>query len=85
MAKLTAKKRNKISGKDFALPGRRYPIEDKAHAKNALARVSQHGSSAEKAAVRRKVHGKFPGIGVSGMEKTSTKKKGSRKRAMSKG
>ena len=66
MAKLTTKKRNKISGKNFALPGRRYPIEDRAHAKNALARVSQHGSPAEKAAVRRKVHGKFPNIAVSG-------------------
>jgi hypothetical protein len=85
MAKLIAAKRNKISGKNFALPGRRYPIEDRAHAKNALARVSQHGSPAEKAAVRRKVHGKFPNIAVGGLKKTVKKKAGSRKRAMSKG
>jgi hypothetical protein len=85
VAKLSYRARKKLPDRDFALPGRRFPIKDRAHAKNALARVSQHGSPAEKAAVRRKVHGKFPGIGVSGMEKTSAKKKGSRKRAMSKG
>lgn len=63
MAKLTAKGRNAIASKNFALPGRRYPIEDKAHARNALARVAQHGSSSEKAEVRAKVHAKYPGIG----------------------
>ena len=65
MAKLTAKTRNAIPGKDFALAGRRYPIEDKSHARNALARVSGNGSPAEKAAVRAKVHRKFPDIGKS--------------------
>jgi hypothetical protein len=65
VAKLTAAARKKISGKNFALPGRRYPIEDASHARNALARVSQHGSSAEKAEVRAKVHAKYPGMGDS--------------------
>jgi hypothetical protein len=64
MAKLTTKKREKLSTKSFALKGRRYPIEDKAHARNALARVAQHGSAQEKAEVRRKVHAKFPDIGA---------------------
>lgn len=42
MAKLTAKKRNKIPKSKFGLPGeRKYPMEDKAHAKNAKARASQ--------------------------------------------
>lgn len=42
MAKLTAKKRNKIPDSKFALPGeRKYPIEDKSHAANAKARASQ--------------------------------------------
>lgn len=63
MAKLTTKARNEIPSKDFALPGRRYPIEDKSHARNALARVSQHGDSEEKSEVRSKVHNKFPQIG----------------------
>ena len=69
MAELTSKKRNKLPGKAFALSGRRYPIEDKSHPRNALARVSQHGTAEEKAQVRRKVHSKYPNIGVSGMKK----------------
>ena len=63
MAKLTTKARKAIPSKEFALPGKRYPIEDKAHARNALARVSQHGSPAEKSKVRSAVHKKFPAIG----------------------
>lgn len=71
---LTTKARTKIKKKDFAIPSKaenkgekaesgNYPIPDKAHARNALARVSQHGSSSEKAQVRAKVHAKYPGIG----------------------
>lgn len=64
MAKLTYKKRKKLSKKSFAKPGKRaYPIMDKSHARNALARVSQFGTEAEKATVRAKVHAKFPNIG----------------------
>jgi hypothetical protein len=73
MAKLTAKQRQGLPSSSFALPGKgegpqgkgsgSYPIPDKSHARNALARVSQHGSSAEKARVRAKVKAKFPGIG----------------------
>jgi hypothetical protein len=73
MAKLSAHERQDLPKSDFALPGHgkgpkgagtgSYPIPDKSHARNALARVSQHGSSEEKDAVRRKVHEKFPGIG----------------------
>lgn len=63
MTKLTTGRRNALPESTFALPGRRYPIEDANHARNALARVSQHGSSAEKATVRAKVHAKYPGIG----------------------
>lgn len=64
MAKLTSKKRNSLSGKSFALPGRRYPINDPNHARNALARVAQHGDAEEKAEVREKVHAKYPSIGA---------------------
>jgi hypothetical protein len=62
MAKLTAKARKKIPGKDFAGPDRSYPIEDKNHARNALARVAQHGSPALQAKVKSKVRRKYPGI-----------------------
>lgn len=64
MAKLTAKKRKSLPKKDFAEPGKRaYPIQNKSHARNALARVSQFGSQAEKAKVRAAVHRKYPSIG----------------------
>jgi hypothetical protein len=60
MAKLTTATRKKIPAGQFALPGRRYPVEDIAHARNALARVSQDGTPAEKATVQRKVHQLYP-------------------------
>lgn len=42
MATLTTKKRNKLPKSDFGLPGeKKYPMPDKAHAKNAKARASQ--------------------------------------------
>lgn len=64
MAKLTAKARNAIPTSKFAVPGRKYPIEDASHARNALARVSQFGSPAEKAQVRSAVASRYPGIGA---------------------
>lgn len=64
MAKLTSKKRKSLKKSTFAIPSRRaYPIPDKAHARNALARVAQHGTPAEKKVVRAKVRKKFPSIG----------------------
>jgi hypothetical protein len=64
MAVLTTKERKRLPKSSFAVPGKRaYPVEDASHARNALARVSQFGSSAEKAKVRAKVKSKFPGIG----------------------
>jgi hypothetical protein len=79
MADLTTKARQKLPSRDFALPGKgegkagkgsgSYPIPDASHARNALARVSQHGSSAEKGKVRAAVARKFPGIGGKGKSK----------------
>lgn len=66
MVKLTSRERKSLPARDFAGAGRSYPIPDKSHARNALARVSQHGGPAEKAEVRRTVHRKFPGIGKDG-------------------
>lgn len=63
MAVLTTKTRNKIKDSDFALPGRRYPIHDRAHAANALARVSQFGTEREKVIVRMRVHARYPNMG----------------------
>ena len=73
--KLSYKERQNLSKGEFALPGKgggpegkqggSYPIPDESHARNALARVSQHGTSAEKAKVKAAVERKFPGIKVS--------------------
>jgi len=41
MAKLKTETRDKLPAKDFAGPGRSYPVEDKKHAANATARASQ--------------------------------------------
>lgn len=50
----------------FALPKeRKYPIPDAAHARNALSRVSQHGSPSDVKRVKAAVHKKFPSIKIS--------------------
>lgn len=79
MAKLTTKKRQSLPASDFALPGKgegkggkgsgSYPIPDKSHARNALSRVAANGTPAEKAAVKAKVHSKYPDIGKSSGKK----------------
>jgi hypothetical protein len=61
---LSTKDRKKLSEKQFALPGKRkYPIPDKAHARNALARVAQHGTKDEQKKVKAAVHKRYPSIG----------------------
>ena len=73
MARLSYQERNGMSKKSFAIPKEKtkenpagrggYPIPDVAHARNALARVAQHGNPAEQAAVKAKVHARFPAVG----------------------
>ena len=56
MAELDARHRNKLPKSQFAEPEKRaYPIEDKAHARNAKARASQaqHAGRMSKAEERR--------------------------------
>ena len=67
-----------MSKKEFAIPKKApgsgsYPIPDESHGRNALARVSQFGTSEEKAMVRAKVAKKFPNIK---QRKFKIKKKG---------
>ena len=63
MSKLTAKTRNAIQTKDFALPGeRKFPIEDHSHAVDALSRASGRGIAAVKAKVRAAVDKKYPDL-----------------------
>jgi hypothetical protein len=62
MAKLTSAKREDLPKGDFVFPKtRRYPIEDAAHARDALARSS---GKPEHAAVVAAVKRKFPEIGI---------------------
>jgi len=62
--KLSYEHRKHLPKKSFVFPGKRsYPINDISHARNALARVAQHGSPAEMARVRAAVHRKFPSVG----------------------
>jgi uncharacterized protein DUF6582 len=64
MAELSGKKRKSLPKTSFAEPGKRaYPIHDEAHARNALARVAQHGTPSEKAKVRAAVKKRYPNIG----------------------
>jgi len=73
MAKLSSSKRESLKPSQFALPGKgegksgkgsgSYPIPDAAHARNALARVAQHGTPAEQKQVKAAVSRKFPKVG----------------------
>lgn len=66
MGKITSKGRKHMKSSTFALPKeRKYPIPDAAHARNALSRVSQHGSPSEVKRVKAAVHKKFPSIKIS--------------------
>ena len=67
MAKISYAQRQKLPKSEFAIPSKSpdsgsYPIDTLARGRNALARVSQFGTSQEKATVRNKVRAKFPGI-----------------------
>lgn len=74
LAELTSKARKNLQTGDFAIPSKRaYPIQDKAHARNALARVAQFGTPEEQAQVRSAVARKFPDIGKSGQAQKTSK------------
>jgi hypothetical protein len=52
-----------MRNRSFAIPSKRkYPIPDVAHARNALSRVMQRGTPAEKRAVKAAVKRKFPAL-----------------------
>jgi hypothetical protein len=75
MAVLSTKKRKSLSKDQFAIPETKsYPIPDRAHAANALARVSQFGSPAERAKVRAAVKKKFPDMPSVSTDKKKKKK-----------
>ena len=59
----SGKNRDNLKKSSFALPDQeKYPIPDIEHARNALARVAQHGSAAEQKKVRAAVEKKYPSL-----------------------
>lgn len=71
MGRLSYSQRKNMGSNEFAVPSKRkggkggYPIEDKAHARDALARVANK-SPALRAKVRAAVHRKYPSIKIGG-------------------
>lgn len=67
MGKLTAAQRKRVKKSRFGIPSKApgsgsYPMPDRSHAANALARVSQHGTASEKSQVRAKACRLYPDL-----------------------
>ena len=65
MGVLSARARKHIKKSKFGIPSKApgsgsYPMPDIAHARNALARVAQHGTPSEIARVRAKAYRLYP-------------------------
>jgi hypothetical protein len=77
MAELTTRQRNDLPDSAFAVitadGERKYPINDISHARNALARVSQHGSPSEKKQVRDAVYDRYPKLDPDNKKKDKLK------------
>ena len=86
--KLTAAKRRALPRSKFAIPARagsrtarglkksgRYPIDTPNRARNALARVSAHGTPAEKRRVAAAVRRRYPQLGKSAFVKKHTSRR----------
>lgn len=58
----TKAKRLGVAGEIQGQAKGKYPIDTPRRARNALARVSQFGTSGERAAVRQKVYSRYPGL-----------------------
>jgi hypothetical protein len=68
--------RKRMSAGSFGLPAqKKYRIDDPAHARNALGRVAQHGTPAQKAQVRKRVAAKYPSVKVGGAKSRARKGK----------
>ncbi len=70
--KLTTKERNALPAEYFVFPNEKsYPIHDKNHAINALARATQSGDPKIVSAVKRAVYKKYPELKKSNKTKAS--------------
>lgn len=63
-----------LKASQFGLPKqRKYPLNTKKRARNALARAAQHATPSQRAQIRRRVKAKYPNIKVSGLGKKKKK------------
>lgn len=63
MAELTTQMRKNLPNSAFAIPAtRQYPIMDRTHAIDALARVKANGTPQQKAQVRAAVKKRYPDL-----------------------
>ena len=63
MARLTAKQRRKLPKSSFALKSaRKYPVDTKARARNALSRAAQNESKATQKTIRARVTKRWPSL-----------------------
>jgi hypothetical protein len=63
MAMATIKRRSRMPKSSFAIPSKRkYPVQDVAHARNALARVMQRGTPSERRQVKAAVKRRYPAL-----------------------
>lgn len=82
---MKAAKRHSLPRSDFVYPDREgFPINDKAHARNALARAAQSKTSGSYETVARKVRAKYPDIQTKGSSRASTTSKKTTKTATAK-
>ena len=55
--------RRRMSSSSFGLPAqKKYRLDTKPHARNALARAKQHASPAQQAKIRRRAVAKYPSL-----------------------
>jgi uncharacterized protein DUF6582 len=79
-SRMTAKKRRSLPKSQFAYPAqRKYPIDTRARARNALARAAQSHTMGTYAHVAAAVKRRYPDIGVRGKTKTTTRTRTARR------
>jgi hypothetical protein len=70
MTKLTEIQRDRLKTQQFVFPEKKaYPIENAAHARDALAMGARYASPAKDAKIKKVVHKDYPKIKISGMKK----------------
>lgn len=80
MAKLKKGQRKKLPASSFAYPAqRKYPIHDRSHARNALARAASSKTSGTYAHVAAAVNRRYPGM-AKGKTKAKRRKASGRRR-----